>query len=195
MESKIKRFATSGTERAKMFFSWLERMGDPVSKWGPTIMLLIGGLWAYYLFAVSGASDWAINLNISTEVIPYHDNLALLVVHVRSRNPRNSKVSLNPPNDAFKLMIKELPKGADKGSIIDPNDNVDPKGFSMTVNLLPKDGYDFDPGADFEDATAVVLPIGTKVWLTTELDYRGDFVSTSNIAVVEPQASEAKAAH
>ncbi|HDR9510492.1 TPA: hypothetical protein QDC03_005663, partial [Burkholderia cepacia] len=99
-----------------------------------------------------------------------------------------------PKNDAFKLTIKELPKGKGKGSLIDPGDNVDPKAFSTTINLLPKDGYDLDPGQDFDDASAVVLPIGTKVWLTAELDYGGDYVSASDIAVVALNANASNAA-
>ena len=35
-------------------------------------------------------------------------------------------------------------------------------------------------------ATGVVLPVGTKVWLTARLDYEGDYVSASGIAVVRP---------
>lgn len=129
---------------------------------------------------------------ISTEVVPYHDDLALLVVHVRSRNSRNNRVSLEPPNDAFTLTIKELPKDKQKGSVVDPDDPVDSKSFAKKINLLPKDGYDLDPGADFDDARAVVLPIGTKVWLTAELDDDGDYVTTSNIAVVEPRPGTPK---
>ncbi|WP_146120936.1 hypothetical protein [Burkholderia cepacia] len=94
MKPDIKSYAAFCGERLKRLFSWLGRMGEPVSKWGPTITIIVGGLWVYYQFDLAGSSDWAINLNVSTEVIPYHDDLALLVVHVRSRNPRNSKVAL-----------------------------------------------------------------------------------------------------
>jgi hypothetical protein len=189
MRQQIRRYATGFATRIAAFFSLLGRIADPVAKWATTIALIGGGVWAYYQFVLGGASDWAVNLDISTETIPYHDDLALLVVHVRSKNPRNSEVDVERPDGKFTLTIKELPKGKQKGSLVDPGDPADAQSFTKTVDLLPKDGYVFPPGADFEDATAVVLPIGATVWLTARLDYGGDYVSTSNIAVVEPRAS------
>ncbi|KVD91333.1 hypothetical protein WS63_11470 [Burkholderia stagnalis] len=194
MKPEIKRYAAFCIERLKRLPSWLGRMGEPVSKWGPTMTLIVGGLWAYYQFVVAGASDWAINLSVSTEVIPYHDDLALLVVHVRSKNPRSSEVDVEPPDGKFRLTIRELPKAKQKGSIIDPDDPADAHAFTKTIDLLPKDGYVFAPGADFEDATSVVLPLGTKVWVSARLDFSGDYVSTSDIAIVEPQANASSAA-
>ncbi|TAM03319.1 MAG: hypothetical protein EPN70_14440 [Paraburkholderia sp.] len=91
---------------------------------------------------------------------------------------------------AFELTIKELPKGKQKGSFIGPDDAADAQSFTKTVDLLPNDGYVFAPGSDFYDATAVVLPIGARVWITARLDYGGDYVSTSNIAVVSPIAGK-----
>jgi hypothetical protein len=97
-------------------------------------------------------------------------------------------VDVEPPDGAFRLTIKQLPEDKPSGSLIDPDDDADSRSLMKTVDLLPKDGYVFAPGADFEDATSVVLPIGTKVWLTARLDYEGDYVSTSNIAVMKPLA-------
>lgn len=186
--AQIRRFAAHIVRLLSVLFGWLGRTADPISKWATTLALIGGGVWAYYQFVLAGAADWAINLDISTEVVPYHDNLALLVVHVRSKNPRDSEVDVEPPNGAFKLTIKQLPEGKPTGSVIDPDDAADSRSLMKTVDLLPKDGYVFAPGADFEDATSVVLPIGTKVWLTARLDYGGDYVSTSSIAVVRPPA-------
>jgi hypothetical protein len=184
--ARIRHFATYISRPISTLFSWLGRVADPLAKWATTLALIGGGVWAYYQFALAGAADWAINLDVSTEVIPYHDNLALLVVHVRSKNPRNSEVDVEPPDGAFKLTIKELPEGKSSGSVIDPDDPSDSRNLLKTVDLLPKGGYVFAPGADFEDVTSVVLPLGAKVWLTARLDYDGDYVSTSNIAVVRP---------
>lgn len=63
-------------------------IADLVLKICSILALIVGGVWAYYQFNLSGAGDWAITLNISTKVLPYHDNLSLLVVHVKTKNPR-----------------------------------------------------------------------------------------------------------
>lgn len=171
-------------------FAWLGRIADPVAKWATTLALAIGGVWAYYQFVLGGASDWAINLSLSHEVVAYHDNLGLLVVHVRSRNPRNSEVDVERPNGAFKLIVKRVPEGLASGSVVDPDDLNGPHDLIREIDLLPKEGYVFPPQADFRDAESIVLPLGTKVWLTVRLDYGGDYVKTSRLVSVElPTAS------
>jgi hypothetical protein len=163
-----------------------------VSKWATTLgtIAVIGGaILAYYQFVLAGASDWAINLSTSTDVIPYHDNLALLVVHVRSKNPRNREVDVEPPKDSFELKIKRVPDERPSGSVINPEDDGNPRDQIVAKNLLPKEGYVFAPGADFDDVRSVVLPLGSKVLLSVKLKYSDDYVATGSVVIVEPLAS------
>lgn len=186
------RFATYIGGRLRAIFVWLGQIAEPVSKWAMTLgtIAAIGGaVFAYYQFVLAGASDWAINLSMSTEVIHYHDNLALLVVHVRSKNPRNSEVDVEPPNDIFELEVKRVPDGKPSGSVINPEDDGDPRDRIQAINLLPKEGYVFAPGADFDDVRSVVLPLGSKVLLSVKLKYSDDYVATGGVVIVEPPAS------
>ncbi len=190
----IWRFATGIGRRLRSFFAWLGHIAEPVSKWATTLgtVGIIGGaVFAYYQFVVAGASDWAINLSLSTEVIPYHDNLGLLVIHVRTKNPRNSEVDVEPPQDMFTLEVKRVPDGKPNGSVINPEDDGLPKDQIVTINLLPKDGYVFAPGADFEDVRSVVVPLGSKVLLSVKLTYSDDYVAVGNVVVVTPSSSNA----
>ncbi|WP_176054521.1 hypothetical protein [Paraburkholderia caribensis] len=172
--------------------AWLRDNADPISKWATTLgtaAVLGGAIFAYYQFDLAGGSDWAINLSLSTEVVPYRDNLELLVVHVHSKNARASVVDVEAPDDSFKLTVKRVPDGLGSGSVLDPDDDSDTRDLIKVIDLLPKEGYVFAPGADFDDARGIVLPLASKVSVSAKLIHDGDDVSTSSFLTVELPAS------
>ncbi|WP_217118583.1 hypothetical protein [Burkholderia multivorans] len=148
-----------------------------------------GGGWAIYKFAIAGSTDWAINLSVSAQVVQYHDKLGLLVVHIHSKNPLDNEVNLDPKSDAYTLTVRQIPDGKPLGEVIDPDDSPAPRMFSRTVNMMPKDGYTFLPKIDFDDATSIVVPLGSKLWVTASLTYEGDYVSASEVVVIPDQTS------
>ncbi|WP_197419310.1 hypothetical protein [Burkholderia sp. BDU5] len=162
----------------------LARIADPLSKWAAIIAVFAGGGWAFYKFAIAGATDWAINLSVSAQVFPYHDNLGLLVIHVCSKNPLDNEVSLDPKRDAYKVAIQQIPEGKPVGTVVDPQDSPVSGLFSRTINMMPPDGYTFLPKVEFDDATGVVVPLGSRLWITAELDYEGDYVVANEVIIV-----------
>lgn len=54
-----------------------------------TAILGAGG-WAVWNFWLAGSTDWQSNLAIETQVLPYSGDKRLLVVHVKTKNPRTS---------------------------------------------------------------------------------------------------------
>lgn len=164
---------------------WLGSIAEPVSKWAATAASLTvvgGGIWAYYQFVLGGGTDWAINLSLSTEIVRYHDDLGLLVVHVHAKNPRMSEVSLEPKTDRYELRVRRLPMDRPSGAAIDPDKEGE---LVRAIDMLPKEGYTFAPGADFDDAMSIVLPYGTAVTVTADLTYAGDNVSASKVVLID----------
>jgi len=98
---------------------------------------------------------------------------------------RNIAIDLDPKHDAYRVTIRQLPEGMPEGTVLDPDDKVK-AGINKTIPMMPKDGYTFLPGASFDDSTSLVVPYGVKLWVSAELDYDGDYVSTSDIVVVSP---------
>ncbi|WP_133662137.1 hypothetical protein [Paraburkholderia sp. BL10I2N1] len=189
---RFQRFAIRIGAWFRSAFAWLWTNADPVSKWAitlGTIAAISGATFAYYQFKIAGGSDWAVNLSLSTEVVPYQDNLGLLVVHVRSTNARASEVDVEPPADSFKLTVKLVPDGLASGNVINPDDDSDAHHLIPPIDLLPKEGYVFAPGADFEDVRGIVVPLGSKMSITAKLIHDGDDVSASSFLTVEPPAS------
>ncbi|MET2530193.1 hypothetical protein [Ralstonia pseudosolanacearum] len=167
---------------------WLGGIAEPVSKWAATAASLTvvgGGIWAYYQFVLGGGTDWAINLSLSTEIVRYHDDLGLVVIHVHAKNPRMSEVTLEPKTDKYELRVRRLPLDRASGAAIDPDKDGE---LIRAIDMLPKEGYTFAPGADFDDAMSIVLPYGTAMTVTADLTYAGDNVTASKVVLVDRPA-------
>ncbi|WP_175875184.1 hypothetical protein [Burkholderia sp. BCC0097] len=156
-----------------------------------------GGVWAYYQFDLAGATNWQSNLSIETQVLPYRDDLRLLVVHVKSKNPRSVAFRLvKKDGDSFVLCVQQVSDEAKANAIITPNkrDAVVPD-----IDLLADTGgeYEFAPNAEMNDMRTIVLRIGSTVVLTADMEAHNgtfdehgkpdtDFVSTSTVVHVGP---------
>ena len=148
------------------------------------VAVLIGGGWPIYKYMIGGNTSWMNNIALDTEVLPYQDDLRLLVVHVRSTNPRASKFEFDERNATFKLDIRQLPGDRAARTIFDEDE-----GQSIaTIDLLKgTGGYEMLPGATMDDMRTVVLPVGTTISMTAELRIRrwwqreSDFISTSSV--------------
>ncbi|MBR8032823.1 hypothetical protein [Burkholderia vietnamiensis] len=161
------------------------------------LAIIGGGIWAYYQFDIAGATNWQSNLSIETQVLPYRDDLRLLVVHVKSKNPRSVAFRLvKTDGDSFVLRVQRVPDEAKANTIIAPDkrDAVVPN-----IDLLADTGgeYEFAPNAEMDDMRTIVLKVGSTVVLTSDmeahngtLDEHGkpdtDFVSASAVVHISP---------
>jgi len=162
------------------------------------LSLLGGGLWAYYLYYQAGANDWQNNFAIQTEVLPYHDKLRLLVIHVTSKNPRSSKFLLTKVHgDSFKLRIQKIPMNVKVDEVI--SDDEDKTNLIKTIDILATGSgeYELLPNAELDDMKSIVLPVNTMVQVTAEMevstgdiDKNGepdtDFISKSAVVRISP---------
>lgn len=161
------------------------------------LAIIGGGIWAYYQFDLAGATNWQSNLSIETQVLPYRDDLRLLVVHVKSKNPRSVSFRLvKKDGDSFVLRVQRVSDDAKANTILATNkrDAVVPD-----IDLLADTGgeYEFAPNAEMDDMRTIVLKVGSTVVLTADmeahngtLDEHGkpdtDFVSASTVVHIRP---------
>ncbi|WP_406867595.1 hypothetical protein [Paraburkholderia fungorum] len=172
-------------------------IADLVLKVLSCLAIIGGGVWAYYQFEIAGSTDWQNNLALETQVLPYHDDFRLLVVHVKSKNPRNVEFNLvKKDGDSFVLRVQRVADDAKVNTIIDPDrHNV----VVPDIDLLANTGgeYDFAPNAEMDDMRTIVLKVGSTVVLTADmetnngtLDEHGkpdtDFISTSAVVHIYP---------
>ena len=127
-----------------------------------------GGLWAWYQYAESGTTDWQNNITLKTEVLPYHDDLRLLVVHVQSKNPRPNKFELqSAQHDSFELRVRRLAPDAAAGKVFH-EDEGDLIAHADLLQLAGGD-YEFLPQAEMDDMQAVVVKANTWVSVIAEM--------------------------
>ena len=154
------------------------------------------GAWAVWVFWLSGSTDWQNNITLETQVLPYHDDLRLLVVHVKSKNPRTSTFVLESnQHDSFDLRVRKLAADAKAGTVFHEDEGE--LIASADLLKLAGDSYEFLPNAEMDDMQTIVLPVGTTVSVIAEMkihtgtrDKRGepdiDENATSTVVRVEP---------
>jgi len=112
------------------------------------LAIIGGGMWAYYQFDIAGSTSWQNNLALETQVLPYNGDLRLLVVHVKSKNPRNIEFDLiKKDGDSFVLRVQRVADDAKVNAIIDPDRR---SVVVPDIDLLANTGgeYDFAPIAE-----------------------------------------------
>ncbi|CAJ7135471.1 Uncharacterised protein [Burkholderia pseudomallei] len=124
--------------------------------------------WAVWVFWLGGSTDWQDNITIETEVLPYRDDLRLLVIHAKSKNPRNTTFELDSmKHDSYQMRVRKLASDAKAGTVF----NEDDGDVIASIDLLKLagDNYEFLPGAEMDDMQAIVLPLGTTVQVIAEM--------------------------
>ncbi len=151
------------------------------------IAILGGGFWTWYLFDQGGGSDWMINLDMQTEVLPYDDNFRLLVVHVHSKNPRIVSFDFGPKDGAYDLTFRKL-----DALKVNQVGNEDSGELLKKVNLMPNDGILWSPYAEFDDMRTLLVPKGITVVVNAALHVNhendkasGDYVAASKVVSIQ----------
>lgn len=132
------------------------------------LAIVVAGAWALWIFGLSGSRDWQLNLTIDTNVLPYRDDLRLIIVHVHAKNPRPVKFQLDSKaGDTYELRVRgvDLKRAAD--SVIDEDDGA----ILAKADLMSGTGslYEFLPGAEMDDMRLFILPAGTTVAITAKV--------------------------
>ncbi|MBB3213949.1 hypothetical protein FHW67_003255 [Herbaspirillum sp. Sphag1AN] len=168
--------------------SWIERWlpyVDITLKFASIIAFVVAGLWAYRQYAVAGSDDWMVNLDIQTEVLPYKDDLRLLVIHVKATNPRSASIDFEKSKkDSFKLSIRKLPVGLQAGEAVD----VDNGEAINEFDFLPsEDVFSVLPGAEQDSNATIVLPVNAVVSLSAVISkYNADYCVKNSLVQVKP---------
>jgi len=168
--------------------NWPERWlpyADLMLKAVSIIAFGVAGWWTYSQYLSAGGDEWMVNVEIQTEVLPYKDDLRMLVVHVKSKNPWNRLIEFDKAeNDSYTLTARKVATGLKAGATVDLD-----KGESIgEIDLMPTDSvYSFVPNAELDDVKAFILPVNTLVSLSAQLSMPGsDFVRAQKVVEVKP---------
>ncbi|SAL07559.1 hypothetical protein AWB81_08158 [Caballeronia arationis] len=100
------------------------------------------------------------NISLDTRVLPYRDNLCLLVIHVHSTNPRASKFEFDEKNATFRLDIRLIPDGRDVRTLFEEEEGEHVESVDL---IKGSGGYEMLPSASMDDMRSrSVVPIDTS---------------------------------
>ncbi|UVE64777.1 hypothetical protein L2Y90_13055 [Burkholderia pyrrocinia] len=132
------------------------------------LAIIIAGAWALWIFGLGGSRDWQLNLSMDASVLPYRDDLRIVVVHVHAKNPRPITFQLSSKaGDVYELRVRQVARDKGANAVIDEDSGV----ILAKADLMSGTGdlYEFLPGAEMDDMRTFVLPVGTTVAITAEV--------------------------
>lgn len=134
------------------------------------LAILGAGGWALINFSFGGSTDWQANIAIETQVLPYRDDLRLLVAHVKTKNPRPTKFDLTSArHDSYLLHVRRLPDDGRVKAVYAEDIGDD---WVKPIDLLARAGgdYEFLPAAEMDDVQTIVVPVGATIALTANIE-------------------------
>lgn len=137
---------------------------DIVFKAISIVAILAGGVWAYYLFSVTRTSVANVDIFVSAESLRYSNDLRLLLVHAKPKNVGQTVVSL--PKKGFIVTVKVVPPNVPVGAV-----ELDKLPEFYKTDILDRfpDGYEIEPGAEYDELVALVVPKGAIFSVKAEM--------------------------
>jgi DNA/RNA endonuclease YhcR with UshA esterase domain len=105
---------------------------------------------------------------MDANVLPYRENLRLVVVHVHAKSPRPVTFQLDSKaHDTYELRVRQVDAGKAANAVIDEDTGT----VLVKADLMGGTGdlYEFLPDVEMDDMRAFVLPVGATVAITGEV--------------------------
>lgn len=151
------------------------------------VAIITGGIWAFYQFAVVGSTDTNVQVLVSAESRAYSDTQSLLIIHVKPKNI--GKVLVKPGEDGLLVTVRKIPGDAKDGIM-----RLDALPLLYSTDLLKRylDGYEIEPGAEYDEILTIVVPKGSLYAVRAELDI-GNEDEVDHTTIVRAEATDSPA--
>ena len=156
-------------------------LSDVSVKFASIATVVVSALWGLYKWYGAGGHDWTVNLELSTEVLPYESATRLLVVGVKSENPLDHSIEFQKPNGSFKVVLHGVPPHLASGTVLTGDEGAE----ISRVDLLPDDGYIFLPHSKFEDSSVFVVPAAATISVVATLSDQSSEISVHKTVTVD----------
>lgn len=164
-----------------MNFQKIRDWTDLVLKILSIAAIIAGGIWAYYQFSVARTDIDNIQLTVSTEQKQYGKETRLLLIHIKPKNIGKSLVELGKTE--FIVTLRSITDNLKHG-IIDLEKL--PKTYEIDLMERFKDGYEMEPGVEYDEVVALVVPKNTIYSIKATLDLgEGDEVDHTVVTRIE----------
>jgi hypothetical protein len=143
---------------------------DMLNKLVTTVAIVVGGFWALWIFVISRAGQWNLQLTVSPCDLPYGEGLRLLQVGVGLKNV--GKIKITPGRKGCTVAVRRFDRGLSLGASLHWEQG---KPVIENVDILQvyrqQDGsyseYEIEPGAEYRESLNVVVPEDTVLMIET----------------------------
>jgi hypothetical protein len=130
------------------------------------LAIVIAGVWAAYQFRLFRAAEQNIEIKVAAEFVKYSAELRMLVIHARPKNigkitvwPHKGGSCCDRSGDSARTRVgKGRPKSAE---------------LVLSTKLLDDEDL-LEPGVEYHEATALVVPSGAMYVVRAEMDLGDD---------------------
>jgi len=129
------------------------------------IAIFAGGWWAYHQFEITETAASNIQINVTTEVLRYSDDTRLLLVHAKPKNI--GKVRVEPGKEGLVITVRSLSRDLKPGAV--DLENL-PELYKVDVLKRYPDGYELEPGVEYDEVAALIVPKETMYAVRAEMD-------------------------
>lgn len=145
--------------------------------------ILVGGVWGFYQFWTTNiAPSNTVQIRVSVESQPYSANAQLLLIHVKPKNA--GKLRISPGKKGLVVIARSIPSDAKEGVL--ELDRL-PKGYRVNLAKRFFDGYNLEPGVEYEEVLVLIVPKGAIYAIKATLDLE-DNSEVEHVAIVSTKA-------
>lgn len=131
--------------------------------------ILVGAGWGLYQFQITETTASNIQLTVSSESQPYSADSRLLLIHIRPKNI--GKVLVTAGKEGLLVTVRSIPRG-EKNGMLDLEKL--PEFYKIDLMKRFQDGYDLEPGVEYDEVVALIAPKGSMYAIKATLDLGGN---------------------
>jgi hypothetical protein len=142
---------------------------DLILKCLSIVAIVVAGWWALYQFRLTETAAYNVQIAVSAESQAYGNDLRLLLIHVRPKNI--GKVLVTPGKLGLVVTVRSIPERLKSGVV-----DLEELPVFYTGDLMNRfpDGYDLEPGVEYDEVLALIVPKGKMFSIKAILDLGDD---------------------
>jgi hypothetical protein len=144
----------------------LKDWSDIALKWISSLGIVAAGAWAYFNWSSADTNAANVELRLTADTSPYGAGCNLLAVHVRPKNI--GKVLVQPGKQGIRVSVAEVPRGLPVGAVAAKQ--LVPLAEEKDLTKRFKDGYEMEPGVEYDELVLFVVPAGMTLVAQAEMD-------------------------
>jgi hypothetical protein len=137
------------------------------------IAILVGGVWAFYQYRVARTDVSNVEISVSSEIQQYSEGSRLLILHIR---PKNIGKVMVTAEKSFTVVVKRIPTELKVGEIdLEKLSNFYQTDLLKRYQGAENDGYDLEPGVEYDEIVALIVPRGSMYSIKATLNFDGEY--------------------